>query len=195
MTDYEQYYAHLRSISRLGYSYKRYLASPILYYQAIKFGSNIAEIGPGIGSGILGAYPQHVTGFEINPMAVDYCKTINLPVHQVTVGKLYPAQDDEYDACVLDNVLEHIPDPAFVLQECARITHLNGGLVIAVPGEKGYRSDPDHKVFYGEKELQQLHPSWQLTNIFSIPFFVRNKMLSELMPQYCLLAVYQKRNA
>jgi SAM-dependent methyltransferase len=195
MTDYEQYYAHLQSINRFGRFYKRYVASPVLHYQASLFGSKFAEIGCGVGSGILGAYPQHVTGFEINPMAVDYCKTINLQAHQITVDKRYPALDGEFDACVLDNVLEHIAKPDFVMQECARITRLNGGLIIAVPGGKGYRSDPDHKVFYGEKELQQLHPSWQLTNMFSIPFFVRNKMLSELMPQYCLLAVYQKRNA
>lgn len=192
MTDYDHYYAHLQSISRLGRYYKRYVASPILHYQASLFGSKIAEIGCGVGSGILGAYPQHCTGFEINPMAVDYCKAINLSVHQITEDERYPAQDGEFDACVLDNVLEHIAEPGFVLQECARITRLNGGLIIAVPGKRGYRSDPDHKVFYGEKELQQLHPSWQLTNMFSIPFFVCNKMLSELIPQYCLLAAYQK---
>jgi SAM-dependent methyltransferase len=195
MADYEQYYAHLRGISRLGYSYKRYVASPILYYQAKKFGSKIAEIGPGIGSGILGTYPNYVTGFEVNPLAVDYCKGINLNIHHIDVDAHYPARNGEYDACVLDNVLEHISEPGFVLQECARITRINGGLVIAVPGEKGYRSDPDHKVFYGENELRQLHSSWHLINMFSIPFFVRNKMLSELIPQYCLLAVYQKINA
>lgn len=193
MTDYEHYYSHLQSISKLGRHYKRYLASPVLQQQASKFGSKIAEIGCGIGSGIIGAYPQQVTGFEINPLAVTYCKSINLSVYQIDANKPYPAQDSEFDVCVLDNVLEHIAEPAFVLQECARITRINGGLVIAVPGLKGFNSDSDHKVFYGEKELQEIDPEWRLINLFSMPFYVRSHLISNFVPQYCLVAVYQKQ--
>ncbi len=193
MDSYQQYYAHLKDISLLGKVYKRYYSSQVLHYQATKFGKKIAEIGPGIGSGILGAYPKQVTGFEINPLAVDYCKTRNLTVYQISDGKNYPAENGEYDVCILDNVLEHIAEPAFVLQECARITHDKAGLIIAVPGVKGYKSDPDHKLFYGEQELQDLHPGWQLTKLFALPFFVRSQLLSDVIPQYCLVAVYNKK--
>jgi SAM-dependent methyltransferase len=164
-----------------------------MYYQANLFGINIAEISSGIGSGISGAYPQHVTGFEINPLAVNYCKSKRFTVHQADENKTYPAREGVYDVCVLDNVLEHIAEPNFVLQECVRITHNKGGLVVAVPREKGYRSDPDHKVFYSEKALQNLHSKWHLINLFSMPFAVRSELLSALIPQYCLVEVYQKQ--
>lgn len=193
MSEYADYYAHLQSISPLGRIYKRYVVSPMLYYQARKFGFNIAEIGCGIGSGILGAYPKHVTGFDINPLAVDYCKVAKLNAHLIEENQKYPAHDGQFDVCALDNVLEHIAKPDFVLEECLRITRNKGGLVIAVPGTKGYQADPDHKLFYGDIELRNLHPKWRLMRLFSIPFLVRSKLLSERVSQYCLVAVYQKQ--
>ncbi len=195
MDNYEQYYAHLNAISCLGRIYKRYFASQILYYQAKKFGDNIAEIGSGIGSGILGAYPKHVIGFEINPLAVNFCKKKKLTVHLIDENKHYPAQEGEYDVCVLDNVLEHLAEPSFVLQECARITHKNAGLIIAVPGDKGFLFDADHKKHYREQELKNLSPEWQLLKTFSLPFIVKSELLSTLISQYCLVAVYKKIHA
>jgi SAM-dependent methyltransferase len=193
MADYQQYFAHLKSISWLGRLYKRYFASQVLFSQAKYFGKKIAEIGSGVGSGILGAYPHQVTGFEINPLAVNFCKHNNLDVHLVEDGKKYPAQDGEFDVCILDNVLEHITEPTFILQECSRITRKAGGLIIAVPGDKGFLQDSDHKKHYDEQELKSLSPDWQLTKIFSLPFMVKSCLLSRLIPQYCLVAVYKKR--
>jgi SAM-dependent methyltransferase len=193
MTDYEQYFAHLNSISSLGRIYKRYYASQILFCQAKKFGNKIAEIGSGTGNGILGAYPNQVVGFEINPLAVSFCKNKNLVVHQVDENNKYPAQEGEFDVCVLDNVLEHIEEPAFILHECSRITRKNAGLVIAVPGDKGFLLDQDHKKHYKEAELNNLSPEWQLLKTFSLPFMVKSEFLSKLIPQYCLVAVYKKR--
>jgi SAM-dependent methyltransferase len=191
MTNYEQYFAHLNSISNLGRLYKRYFASQILFWQAKKFGKKIAEIGSGTGNGILGAYPNQVIGFEINPLAVDFCKKNNLNVHLVDNGKKYPAQDGEFDVCVLDNVLEHITEPEFILQECSRITRKNGGLIIAVPGDKGFLLDQDHKKHYQKPELNNLSPEWQLLKTFSLPFIVKSEFLSKVIPQYCLVAVYK----
>ncbi len=193
MESYQAYYARLQGISPLGRAYKRYFVSPIVYYQATQFGAKIAEIGSGIGSGILGAYPKQVTGFDINPLAVDYCKIKSLTVYQIYENRNYPAQPGEFDVCVLDNVLEHISEPSFILQECLRITHEKAGLIIAVPGTKGYLLDTDHKKFYGTQELQNLHPNWKLISLFSVPFLVQSNFLSKYISQYCLVAVYQKR--
>lgn len=192
MADYQQYYSHLKTISWLGKTYKRYYSSQILYYQAAKFGKKIAEIGPGIGNGILGAYQKQVVGFEVNPLAAQHCKDNNLSVQVVAENKRYPVPDGEYDVCVMDNVLEHIAEPAFILKECARITTYNAGLIIAVPGNKGFLSDPDHKKHYPENQLQDLSPDWQLLKIFSMPFFVKCNFLSRSISQYCLVAVYRK---
>ncbi len=194
MDNYGQYFSHLNSISPLGRLYKRYFVSQILYCQAKKFGNKIAEIGSGTGNGILGAYPDQVVGFEINPLAVEYCKNKKLNMHQVGENSPYPAKDGEYDVCVLDNVLEHIESPSFMLQECARITQRNAGLIVAVPGDRGFLFDPDHKKHYREAELKHLSEDWQLIKLFSLPFIAKSEWLSILVTQYCLVAVYKKAN-
>jgi SAM-dependent methyltransferase len=192
MIDFEKYFKHLNQISPLGRLYKRYVSSQILYYQASRFGKNIAEIGCGTGNGILGAYSSHVVGYEINPLAVEFCKSKNLNVNLIDVDKVYPVKDGEYSACVLDNVLEHLEDPSFVLSECARITRTGGGLIIAVPGDKGYVHDDDHKIHYSEDKLKNLSEDWHLIKIFSIPFLIKSVFLSKTISQYCLVAVYHK---
>jgi 2-polyprenyl-3-methyl-5-hydroxy-6-metoxy-1,4-benzoquinol methylase len=116
-----------------------------------------------------------------------------LHVHLVDDNEKYAAQDGEFDICVLDNVLEHIAEPAFVLQECTRITHKNAGLIIAVPGEKGFRPDVDHKKHYEEAELKKLKPRLATDKNIFTPFVVKSRLLSTLTSQYCLVAVYKKR--
>ena len=117
----------------------------------------------------------------------------NFDVRLIEEKAKYPAQDGEFAACILDNVLEHIADPTFVLQECKRITHDYGGLIIAVPGDKGYACDRDHKKHYKAAELINLSPDWQLVKTFALPFFIKSECLSKSVSQYCLVAVYKKR--
>ncbi|MEO8342473.1 MAG: class I SAM-dependent methyltransferase, partial [Gallionella sp.] len=149
-------------------------------------------VGSGTGSGILGSFPKHVQGLEINPHAVEYCKSAGLDVQLIGEDGRFPVADGAYDVCVLDNVLEHIADPRKTLDECYRITGENGGLVIAVPGIRGYESDNDHKIFYDAEALRLLDDRWQLQSLFSIPFLFRSEKLSRTVRQYCLVATYRK---
>jgi SAM-dependent methyltransferase len=189
---FENYFNYLKTISLRGRLYKKLFSSPILFFYASRFGSRILEVGSGTGSGILGAFPSLVVGIDINPFAVEYTKNIGLRASVINSDGSFPAADGAFDACVLDNVVEHIEDPTKVLDECYRVTRLNGGLVIAVPGARGFKWDSDHKVFYGENELKQLDERWSLIRIFSIPLFVRSERLSKFMKQYCLVAVFKK---
>jgi SAM-dependent methyltransferase len=191
-TSFEDYFAHLHKISRLGHFYKRYISSTVLYSCARRFGNRIIEIGSGTGSGVLGSFPKKVQGLEINPVAVDYCKAAGLNVQLVKDDENFPVADAAYDACVLDNVLEHIEDPRKTLDECYRITSIEGGLVIAVPGILGYASDDDHKQFYDAEALRHLDERWSLQNLFSIPFLFKSQALSKSVRQYCLVAIYRK---
>ncbi len=190
--DFEQYMAHLRQISRLGRLYKRLVTSPVLYRAARRFGPRVVEVGSGTGSGCLGSYPGQVRGLEINPLAVDYCRAQGWDAQLIPADGGYPLPDADCDACILDNVLEHIADPRHTLDECHRITSAQGGLVIAVPGLAGYASDDDHKRFYGEAELRQLDPRWRLTRLLATPSGLQSALLSRRMRQYCLVAVYRK---
>jgi SAM-dependent methyltransferase len=191
---YEDYFRYLKTISVRGRLYKRYMSSPILFICARAFGKKIVEIGSGIGSGVLGAFPSHVVGLEINPFAVDYSNKIGLHASLIKEDGIFPVADGAYDACILDNVLEHIATPKQTLDECWRVTQPGGGLIIAVPGSRGFARDPDHKVLYEENELKSLDPRWRLERLFSVPLLFRSVRLSRILRQYCWVAVYRKKN-
>jgi hypothetical protein len=57
---------------------------------------------------------------------------------------------------------------------------------------RGFRTDPDHKVFYGESELRRLDRRWTLRKLFSLPMLCRSKALSYAVRQYCLVGTYRK---
>ena len=196
MTDglgkFESYFNYLKTISLRGRVYKRIFSSPILFLYARRFGSRIIEVGSGTGSGVLGAFPSRVVGIDINPFAVEYTKSIGLRASVINHDGSFPVADGAFDACILDNVLEHIENPAKVLDECYRVTGPEAGLVIAVPGTRGFKWDSDHKVLYGENELKLLDDRWSLIRLFSIPLFLRSERLSKAIKQYCLVAVFKK---
>lgn len=192
-SDFERYFLHLQEISFLGKTYKKYILSPILYFYARRFGSKLAEIGSGAGRGVLGQYPSCVRGLDINPMAVSYCQSQGLDAQLIGNDGIFPLLDGEMDCCILDNVLEHIDSPGLVLDECYRVTSAQGGLVIAVPGLRGFSLDPDHRKFYDTAALKQLDARWQLQSLFSTPFLFRSQLLSKVFRQYCLVAVYVKK--
>jgi SAM-dependent methyltransferase len=141
---------------------------------------------------VLGAFPSRVEGFDINPFAVEYSKRAGHRAALIGEGGRFPANDGAFDACVLDNVLEHLADPQKTLDECWRVTAPRGGLVIAVPGACGFAGDPDHKLFYEEEQLRCLDRRWKLGMLFSIPSFFRSRKLSRSVRQYCLVGIYTK---
>jgi len=190
--NFDEYYSHLAQISTMGRLYKKYWMSRILYWNARKLGERIVEVGCGTGSGILGAYPKRVAGLDINPRSVEYCKAIGLNAQVIADDGMFPVSDQAFDVCVLDNVMEHIEEPQTTLDECHRITSAQGGLVIAVPGKRGYDSDPDHTRFYAQTDLRQLDARWQLQSLFSAPFGFTSEALSNSVRQYCLVATYRK---
>lgn len=189
---FDNYFLHLQKISFFGYVYKQFYSSLILFIMSRRFGRRVVEVGSGTGSGILGAFPKHVEGLEINPSAVEFCRTKGLNVQLINADGTYPFKDSVFDSCVLDNVLEHIAEPKQTLDECYRITKKDGGLIIVVPGLRGFESDSDHKKFYDADGLRSLDERWQLLNLFSMPFIFKSEKLSNSVKQYCLVATYRK---
>lgn len=65
----------------------------------------------------------------------------------------YPLKDNTYDYIFLENVLEHLNDPAKVLRELWRIGKNKGIIEVIVPHytNKGAYSDFEHKHYYNEE--------------------------------------------
>lgn len=190
--EFDNYFSHLKNISVAGRIYKKFFSSPILYFCARRLGRRVVEIGSGTGSGVLGAFPTRVSGLEINPAAVGYCQSLGMNVQLIKDDGIFPVATRAFDVCILDNVLEHIENPCHTLDECHRITADDGGLVIAVPGIRGYASDDDHKKFYTAQDLRLLDERWLLLNLFSTPFLFASESLSRTVRQYCWVAIYRK---
>ena len=150
-------------------------------------------MGFGTGSGVIGAFPKRVSGLEINQIAVAHCRAMGMQVRAIRDDGSYPEADASFDVCVLDNVLEHIHEPQTTLDECHRITDKAGGLVVIVPGHRGYALDNDHQKFYSADDLKRLDPRWDMRGLFSLPFGPVNETMSRNLKQYCLVAVYAKR--
>jgi len=196
MSDKDQeyeYFCRLRGILLPGLINKRWISSVLINCVAKRFGDRILEIGCGTGSGILGAYPEKVVGIDINRYAVDFCTQKGYDARHIVAGSPYPFSGGAFDVCVLDNVLEHIEDPRQTISECLRVTRENGGIIVVVPGEKGYASDSDHKKYYAAKDLLRLDPDLQLLKLFSLPFIVKSSFVSAIFASYCLVAVYRRK--
>ena len=191
-SSFHLYSQYLREISLTGRIYKRFFSSVLLSLNCRSFGSSILEVGSGIGSGVLGAFPDKVVGVDINPIVVEYCLEKGFDARLIEENGIFPVSDNSFDTCILENVLEHILDPHQILGECWRVTKTRGGLVIVVPGIRGYNSDPDHKVFYDALKLRSLDTRWTLQRLFAMPTFIVSDRLSSLLRQYCLVAIYVK---
>lgn len=191
---FEEYSRHLKAIRWSGRIYKRFFSAPMLYLRARRFGPRILEVGSGIGSGVLGRYPDQVAGIDINPAAVEFSKNQGLNAKLINQDGSFPILDGSFDVCILDNVLEHIEDSKYTLDECWRVTSKKGGMVIAVPGVSGFKSDFDHKLYYDQKKLYSLDNRFILISLFSIPFYFTSSFFSRLMRQYCLVAIYKKNH-
>lgn len=189
---FQEYFNHLSSVNWRGRLYKRFFSSPLLYFYARRFGSRIIEVGCGTGNGVLGAFPAHVCGVDINPLAIDVCRDIGLNAHLISESEPFPFANGSFDVCILDNVLEHIPDPRQILDECYRATSSKGGMIVAVPGLRGFKFDEDHKYYYTEDLLRSLDERWVLCKLFAMPSFFLSSFLSTKMRQYCIVAVYKK---
>jgi SAM-dependent methyltransferase len=90
------------------------------------FPTTLVEIGCGDGALLseLSGLAAVVDGFELSPTAIELARRRNIPGArrlEAYDGTRVPAGDGAYDLAVLSHVLEHVPDPAPLLAEAARV--------------------------------------------------------------------------
>lgn len=94
----------------------------------------LMDVGCGDGSYI--QYMQGlgwaVKGIDFDPKAVSNARTKGL---MVQLGDLAQQQypDNSFDVVTINHVIEHVPEPLGLLQECRRILKPGGKLVVATP--------------------------------------------------------------
>lgn len=187
MESADKYFTYLRRRSRLGYLYR----SKILYPTLGRFLSGrTLDIGCGLGD-FLASTPRAV-GVDVNPKAVEFCTGRGLDA-RLMQPDILPFDDNVFDSAVLDNVLEHISMPQPLLTEIARVLGPRGVLIVGVPGELGFRSDPDHKVFYSRKSLRATLECAGFERVRSFAMPLPFRFLTRHVRSYCEYGVFRKK--
>jgi SAM-dependent methyltransferase len=101
------------------------------------FPTTLVEIGCGDGALLseLSGLAAVVDGFELSPTAIELARGRGIPGArrlEAYDGARVPAGDGTYDLAVLSHVLEHVPEPAPLLAEAARVA---GHVLVEVPLE------------------------------------------------------------
>ena len=184
MTDQHAYFAYLKTRSWRAQLYRRFILYPLLNRHM----TGVAlDVGCGLGDML--AFRRNTLGADVNPHAVDHCRSRGFDARLIENGRL-PFAAESFDTVVLDNVLEHVPDPEPLMHEIRRVLKAGGRVLVGVPGERGYASDSDHKVYYDESTLTATLASagFQASRVLHVP--CRSRMLSRTLRQYCVYGVF-----
>lgn len=187
MDKQDEYFTYLMRRSRLGAFYRRHFLYPTVSKRLI---GTALDIGCGIGDML--AFRPGTVGVDINALTVDYCRSRGLHA-QVMCQDVLPFAAGAFDSVLLDNVLEHVPEPGPLLAEIRRVVRPGGIFVVGVPGIRGWDSDPDHKVRYDEQSLQQRIERYEFIHreTFHTPLW-RSSWLDRHVRQYCIYGVFRR---
>jgi SAM-dependent methyltransferase len=184
--DQRTYFEYLLRRSALGLIYRKYVLYPRL---SRHLSGVVLDVGCGIGDFV--AHRPGTVGVDPNPHCVEFCCRRSLEVRSMQDGKI-PYPDCSFDGAVLDNVLEHLVNPADTLAELHRVLRDDARIVVGVPGRKGYAADPDHKIFYEERSLASLleGAGFHVTKVIHMPLPI--PALGRVLRQHCVYAIAAK---
>ena len=188
MTDHDEYFAYLQRRSGIGALYRRHWLYPRL---TRRLPGRCLDVGCGIGD-MLTFRIGDTVGVDVNPRTVAYCRSRGAVAFTMEPDRL-PFEAGEFDSALLDNVLEHIEQPVPLLAEVHRVIKPGGQVLIGVPGQRGWDSDADHKVFYDEAGLQRClgEAGFATLEVFHAPLW-RSAWLDRRMRQYCIYGLFAR---
>jgi SAM-dependent methyltransferase len=189
----KDYTKYLQTRSWPGFVY-RYL---FVYPFFLKYlGKNNYDYGCGVGDFLKFAkiFKKKIIGLDVNLENLKICQNKGFVVDLIVPsGKYFKDKKNVADCIVLDNVLEHIAKPKESIEDIYNGLKPGGILIVAIPvGEIGYRSDPDHKNYYNENDLDNLLTPFGLKKDCQFYRPINNLWLRNNIKQFCYYAVYFK---
>ena len=165
--NYKNYHEYLLKESPFGFLYRRFILYPIL---KLLTGNEFLDVGCGVGI-FLSFGSNKSIGLDINPYNV---KKINSKgkskAYLINNDGTFPLKDSSISTVICDQVIEHIDDPNIILSEISRVITKKGRIIIGLPMEKGFKSDPDHKKFYTINNIKEITKKYQMKYIFHFYF-------------------------
>jgi SAM-dependent methyltransferase len=149
----------------------------------------ILDVGAGLGDFI----KQCPDGYAVDPDPLNVQEMLNKGINakQLLNDKI-DYNDNFFDSIILDNVLEHITNPDYLLLEIKRVLKPNGIFLIGVPGLKGFLKSEDHRAFYNEYLLKKiLNKDYNFFRSFYTPF--KSEILNKYLKSYCLYVIFKKK--
>jgi len=183
--NHDPYFSYLRQRSKLGLWYRTCYLYPRLG-RYLKEG-RVLDVGCGIGDFLRSR--RQTIGVDVNADAVAWCRAQGLEAVLMESDRL-PFPDADFDGATLDNVLEHIAEPKPILSEIHRVLRKGGRLIVGVPGQKGYASDPDHKIFYDQTLLVGTVTAEDFALIRVLHMPLRSRFLNKRLRQYALYGIF-----
>lgn len=182
----EQYFCYLQKRSALARIYRNFWLYPRLCRYLY---GEVLDLGCGIGDFL--QFRAGTIGTDINSRLVSWCKGRGFEVKLMAPDSL-PFEDARFDCVVIDNVLEHIAAPEALLMDVRRVLRHSGRVLVGVPGQRGFASDPDHKVFYDIASLTAVMKGsgFEAVARFYMPF--GSAWLNRYMRQYCAYGVFER---
>lgn len=106
----------------------------------------VLEIGCGFGVLLKKIPAKKKIGIETNDVAVKECCKRGLSVIKADAEKGLSFKDSSFDIVIMNEVLEHLKKPEFVLKECFRILAPRGKIIITTPARNFFAHDlsPTH---------------------------------------------------
>jgi SAM-dependent methyltransferase len=164
MSSDRDYTARLQA--HTGKGWKRLLGAQVPYRRHIRrvVDGRVLDVGCGIGRNL-----QHLdgngVGVDLNPFSIEVARSNGLTAYTSDEFAAGPdAALEGYDSLLLAHVLEHMTrDEASTLLG-AYLPYLRDGgrVVVIVPQEAGFRSDPTHVTFLDLDDLALIEAGWGL---------------------------------
>lgn len=160
------------------------------------------DFGCGTGA-LLKKLPPGSRGYDINPSTVDYCRSTGLDVKHYRPNidryQLSDCTPGDFETFILSHVMEHLENPVQQFQSlmnaCRRIDIKR--VILIIPGEKGFQSDPTHRTFIDMPYLIQHHltelAGYGITRIKYFP--LDTAWPGKYFPHHELMVLYEQKGA